>query len=109
MTNSGPSDPLERIGGAKIAATDAASAADGASAVESAPAVDAPAASSTDAIAQALANGEIDPAQAKSALIDAAVAAQLPANADPVLAAEIRAQVEAALEADPTLAALLTP
>ncbi len=109
MTNSGASDPLERIGATKITATDAAEASDAAGAVDGTGAVEASAASETDAIAQALANGEIDPAQAKTALIDAAVRSQLPPHADPALAAEIRAEVEAALEADPTLAALLTP
>jgi hypothetical protein len=65
--------------------------------------------SSLDAIADALASGAIDPATARSQLVDAALAAQLPPGTDPALFAELRAEVEAMLFADPVLARLLTP
>jgi len=40
-------------------------------------------------------------------LVDAIVAAQMPAGADPALWSEVRAEVEALLAGDPTLADLL--
>jgi hypothetical protein len=74
-------------------------------AVEGSQSVAAP--GSTDAIAEALASGAIDAAEARAQLIEQAVRAQLPAGADPALAAELTAEVAALLEADPLLEALL--
>ncbi len=59
------------------------------------------------AITDALATGAIDPDTARSRLIDAVVAAQMPAGADPAVWQEIRADVEALLAGDPTLMDLL--
>lgn len=63
----------------------------------------------TAAIAQALASGAIDAATAERLLIDEAVRASLPPNSDPALVAALRAEVEAVLTGDPTIAALLQP
>jgi hypothetical protein len=66
-------------------------------------------ADSIDTITRALANGAIDAGEARARLIEHTVRAQLPANADPALVAEIRAEVEASLAADPLLESLLRP
>jgi hypothetical protein len=63
----------------------------------------------TEAIAQALASGAIDADQARAQLVEQMVRAQLPADADPALVAEIQTEVEALLEGDPLLDALLRP
>jgi hypothetical protein len=60
-----------------------------------------------DEIAHALASGAIDPADARAQLIARAVESQLP-GLDPEAIAEIRAEVEALLEADPLLERLLS-
>ena len=119
MTNSGggdASDPLARVGPRGI---DGASAARGVDRAEAAdevarpeaidPAAETAPASGTDAIAEALAAGRIDPAAARAQLIDEALAASLPPGSDPALIADLRAEIEAALAADPTLDRLLTP
>ncbi len=62
-----------------------------------------------DAVARALQAGEITPTEARNQLIDGVIAARLPADADPALAAELRTEIEDMLEADPTLAGLLEP
>jgi hypothetical protein len=64
---------------------------------------------SIDAITHDLATGAIDATEARRLLVEHAVAARLPPGADPALAAELRAEIEALLEADPTLARLLAP
>jgi hypothetical protein len=119
MTNSGggdPTEPLSPVSGSELGAANAIDAVGeapktdeiGAAAPVGGPeGVDAP--TPTDAIAQALAAGEIDADQARAQLIDAAVAAQLPPDVDPAVAADLRAEVAAALAADPTLERLLTP
>jgi len=73
-------------------------------------AVDAPGdALGLDEISAGLAAGSLSAAEARTLLIDRVVAAQLPAGADAAMAAEVRADVAAALEGDPTLEALLDP
>ena len=69
--------------------------------------VEAAAADPVASISEALAAGAIDAEAARVQLIDAVVAAQMPAGADPALWREIRAEVEALLAGDPTLADLL--
>jgi hypothetical protein len=122
MTNSGggdASDPLRPVGPGGVdrasrargidhaAGAEGVEGAAGASAVD--PAGEATAVRGPDAIAEALAAGRIDPAAARALLIDEAVAAALPPGADPAMAAELRAEIEAVLAADPTLERLLTP
>lgn len=60
-----------------------------------------------DAISEDLATGAIDPATARTRLIERSVSGQLPASVDPALVERIRAEVDCLLEADPTLARLL--
>lgn len=60
----------------------------------------------TQAVASALRTGAIDEAQAQAQLIDAIVASQLE-GLDPAMVDEVRAEVEALLADDPTLATLL--
>ena len=64
-------------------------------------------ASSTQEVAAALDAGRIDAEQARAALIEQAIAEQLGPGADPALVAELRADLQAALADDPTIAALL--
>lgn len=59
------------------------------------------------AVSEALATGAIDAETARVQLVDAIVASQMPAGADPALWSEVRAEVEALLAGDPTLADLL--
>lgn len=87
-----------------VDATAAATAATGSAEVGGVGAV---AADPIAAIGDALATGAIDPETARSRLIDAVVAAQMPAGADPAVWQEIRADVEALLAGDPNLMALL--
>jgi hypothetical protein len=91
-----------RTGGAEAVAPADAEATQGIAASGSAAAL-----ASTDAIADALANGAIDAAEARAQLIEQSVRAQLPTGADPALVAEVRAQVEALLQGDPLLESLL--
>lgn len=70
-------------------------------------AVEAAAADPVASISEALAAGAIDAEAARVQLIDAVVASQMPAGADPALWREIRAEVEALLAGDPTLTDLL--
>ncbi len=65
------------------------------------------AASGPAAIADALAAGTIDAAQARAALIADAVDAHVPVGASPELVSRIRAEVEAMLASDPVVAELL--
>jgi hypothetical protein len=119
MTNSGggdPSDPLRPIGPGALDGASRARGIERAEGAEEAAAAGPVSATAhtaategTDAIAQALAAGEIDPATARALLLDEAIAASLPPGADPALAAELRAEIEAVLAADPTLQRLLTP
>ena len=69
--------------------------------------IEAAAADPVASITEALAAGAIDAEAARVQLIDAVVAAQMPVGADPALWREIRAEVEALLAGDPTLADLL--
>ena len=62
-----------------------------------------------DAIASALASGEIDPQTARKRLIEHAVQSQLPHDASPAMVAAIRAEVEDVLQDDPVLERLLRP
>ncbi|HEY0132702.1 MAG TPA: hypothetical protein VGB85_01445 [Nannocystis sp.] len=82
----------------------AASAAGGASEVG---AVGAVAADPVASITDALATGAIDADTARSRLIDAVVASQMPPGADPAVWQAIRAEVEALVAGDPTIADLL--
>lgn len=125
MTSSRGGDPSDPIGPLKptgaggisqsrgVEEAQGAQSVSGVDAVGSAQAVQATEASGavqgTDAIAQALATGAIDASEAKAQLIDEVVRTQLPAGADPALVAEVRAEVEALLAADPILEKLLTP
>jgi len=59
------------------------------------------------AVTNALATGAIDADAARNQLIDAVIAAQMPPGADPAVWQSIRAEVEALLAGDPTLADLL--
>ena len=61
------------------------------------------------AIAHSLSTGAIDAKTAQSQLIDSVVAAQLPEDATPELAAAVRSEVEAMLAGSPLLANLLRP
>lgn len=71
-------------------------------------AVDASSAVQGDAdLARALSAGEISPAQAQQALIEQAVESQLPEGATPAERELLRAELEAVLASDPTLAGLL--
>lgn len=104
--------PVSRSAGADAAAAaDASEAVDAAAAsaaVDPAAPVEASgAASGPAAIADALAAGTIDAAQARAALIADAVDAHLPAGASPELVSRIRAEVEAMLASDPVVAELL--
>ena len=114
---SDPSDPLRPVGplrGDGVNGASATQAADGAAAadgVEATSAVDPAAATDevrgTDAIADALEAGAIDAEAARARLIEDALAAHLPADADPAVVEAVRADIEAALADDPTLDRLL--
>ena len=114
MTHAGgdPDDPM-RIGGVGRTQRPEGPEAAGAVDVEQAQGIEASsgaaAAQSTDAIADALATGAIDAAEARAALIEQVVRAQVPAGADPAFVAELQAEVAALLESDPLLEALLRP
>lgn len=101
ITHTGPQgvDGVESVESA-----DAAPSAEGVEATQRAQG-----ASAVDSVVADLAAGRIDAAAARARLVDEAVAAQVGPGADPALIAEIRAQVEALLDNDPTLAALLSP
>lgn len=60
-------------------------------------------------LAQALSTGAVSVEQARERLINEVVGTQLPADASPELVEQVRAEVEAMLADDPTLAALLDP
>lgn len=112
----GPLRPVGSRGAGSLTpneAAGAAGAAQGAEGVASAPGATAaaPVAGSpiTEAIASALASGEIDPQTARSRLIEHAVRAQLPPDASPATVAAIRAEVEALLRDDPVIERLLRP
>lgn len=114
------SDPLPGLGGvgrtanvSPHAATEAVQHVGDVGAVERAAAVTEVAAASAitsdpvTAIGEALAAGAIDADSARSQLIDAVVAAQMPAGADPAVWQQVRAEVEALLAGDPALTDLL--
>ncbi len=90
-----------------VDATTAASAASAVSGTSEVGAVGAVAADPIAAISDALATGAIDADTAHSRLIDAVVASQMPPGADPAVWQAIRAEVEALLAGDPTIADLL--
>lgn len=92
---------VSRVG--KTAGIDEAAGSDAVEAVE---AVEV---SGAEAIAEALRNGEITPAQAQERIIDQIVAAQLGPNAPQALVEQVRAEVTELLRNDPTLDALLRP
>ena len=98
-------DPAARAG--EVDAATAASAASAAGAATEVGAVGAVAADPVAAISDALATGAIDADTAHSRLIDAVVASQMPPGADPAVWQAIRAEVEALLAGDPTIAELL--
>ena len=101
-------DPAARAGEVDAAtAASAASAASAAGAATEVNAVGAVAADPVAAISDALATGAIDADTAHSRLIDAVVASQMPPGADPAVWQAIRAEVEALLAGDPTIAELL--
>lgn len=92
-------DDVGRVEGASAASAAAAASEIGAtSAIASDPVA---------AIGEALAAGAIDAETARTQLIDAVVAAQMPAGADPAVWQAIRSEVEALLAGDPALADLL--
>ena len=95
-------DPAARAG-----EVDAATAASAAGSATEVGAVGAVAADPIAAISDALATGAIDADTAHSRLIDAVVASQMPPGADPAVWQAIRAEVEALLAGDPTIAELL--
>jgi len=103
----GPTEATDATG-----AADAADAADAAGSAQSAAEVQSTSgASEVGAVADitaGLESGAIDAAQAKAALIEQALAAHLPPDADAALVAEVRADLEAALANDPTLTSLLS-
>ena len=70
-------------------------------------AVGAVAADPIASISDALAAGAIDADTARSQLIDAVVASQMPPGANPAVWQAIRAEVEALVAGDPTIADLL--
>jgi hypothetical protein len=88
----------------RIEAATAASAAAAASEIGATSAI---ASDPIAAISEALSTGAIDAETARTQLIDAVVASQMPAGADPAVWQEIRAEVEALLAGDPALADLL--
>lgn len=116
MPNSGDtdgSDPLGRVSGSgSIGASQAVEAAESPS-VEAAEALDAASAAagpdSPQAIAQALASGDIDGPTAQARLIEAAVRARMPPDASPQAISAVRAEVEALVGSDPILEQLLRP
>ncbi len=87
----------------------ASESAEAASAVDSAAATAAAEIGDPAAIAEALAAGAIDAESAQTQLIDAVVAAQMPANATAEVTAALRSEVEAMLAGSPLLATLLRP
>lgn len=103
--SSGSPSPSEAVGAAggpaPTEATTAAPAATAASPVAGSPL--------TEAIAEALGSGAIDPQTARARLIEHAVRAQLPPDASPATIAAIRAEVEDLLRHDPVLEQLLRP
>ena len=101
-------DPAARAGEVDAASeVDAATAASAAGSATEVGAVGAVAADPIAAISDALATGAIDADTAHSRLIDAVVASQMPPGADPAVWQAIRAEVEALLAGDPTIAELL--
>ena len=119
--NGDPSDGVGPVSGRRIGttaeisntqATDGAQAADAAGGADAVAEVQSAAgAGEVDAVADiaaGLESGAIDPAQARAALIEQALAAHLPPDADAALVAEVRANLEAALANDPTIASLLS-
>lgn len=102
-------DPL-RIGG--VSRPQGAPAVDAVAPSEAAGAVEGVEAAEIDAVAvvaESLATGAIDVDAALLALIDATATAVLGTGADPRDLAAVRAEVEALLTGDPTLATLLRP
>ncbi len=101
LTSNPRAEPLEGTNAAESAET--TSAIDAAAAAGSAEITD------PSAIAQSLASGAIDAETARSQLIDAVVASQLPQEASAELAAAVRSEVEAMLAGNPLLTDLLRP
>jgi hypothetical protein len=67
-----------------------------------------PVAAAVATVEAGLASGALDADSARATLVDAVLAAQLPPGLPPAVVADMRADLEAALVADPTLRALLT-
>ncbi|MCR9165271.1 MAG: hypothetical protein ACE37F_26840 [Nannocystaceae bacterium] len=108
--NSGASGPGAADAAGSSDAVSGAAGVDSTGPVQATTAVDAPSSTAgVDEISAAIAAGSLSAADAQAMLIDQVVAAQLPEGADPALAAEIRAEVAAALAGDPVLASLLDP
>ncbi len=107
MSPTNDDDPL-RVGATsrvrEATPADGPEAADAAASVEAAAAPD-PA--GIEAIAADLAAGEISPLEARERLVDAVLAAELPADLPAEEVAAIRAEVADALFDDPVFAALL--
>lgn len=61
----------------------------------------------TAAVAESLQAGRVDAAQAQALLIEQAIAAHIPPDADPALIESLRSELTLALADDPTLSALL--
>lgn len=90
-----------------VGGVEGAAAASATAAVSEVGATSAIASDPVAAIGDALAAGAIDAETARVQLIDAVVASQMPAGADPAVWREIRAEVEALLAGDPALTDLL--
>jgi hypothetical protein len=84
-----------------------AEAVEGTQAASGAAAVEPAQQGSVDAVCEALAAGSLDVEAATRELVAQSVAAALGPGADPVVLAQLRAEVEAMLAGDPTLAQLL--
>ncbi len=99
---------LEPAAGAEMVGELDAAEASGPEATAASGGVDGPAALQGDAdIALALERGNLSPAEAQRALIEQVVERQLPEGASPAERANMRAELEAVLAGDPTLAHLL--
>lgn len=119
MPNSGkgdPSDPLRGVGSRgsqPLAPAGGIGGSEGSGAVlgptQAAAAESVAGSLDTDAIASALASGAMDPATARTQLVEHAVRSQVPPGASEETIAAIRAEVEALLAHDPRLEQLLRP
>ncbi|MBL4685103.1 MAG: hypothetical protein JKY37_10980 [Nannocystaceae bacterium] len=105
----GADGPAGAAASTEVVGTEAASGAEATSGVVGAAELDgAHGVDGTAAITEALQAGEINAESARTTLIEQAIAAHLPPDADPAVVDELRAELSAALADDPTLAGLLS-